>query len=709
MAKQLKRVEKRYVPQQESYRSLPVPSPTASPVDVVPDVPSVDPTAEKLRQLTEGLSGFNKGLTDYFRMEKSFEETTRVANKVNALLGLPQIGGPGNLDYGKDYGYQEGLGEADGIRWRKELSDLIESNNFFVDEDNPDPTKTMGDLNKFVSDYIGEKTFDKTGNQAYLKGLAPMLAEAKVKSMVDATAKLQEAKFNKQANALATIVQERLSKVAPEDLSTPEKFRGFLNDVAVDSQRLGFDRDAGADLTLETLGKTLESSFYLASDADDLKGMSSSIEMLENLYSAASIRDASGMLLGGIKKNPDGTTKWKLEATVKNLKTLKGSLVTIMDKALVDKQKVFSSSLKAKAIELLLGGTSVSEILTEMEPLVTRDPKSYSEVATFLLQQNQSQSHIVDDVLVKELSIDPTLTLGKLNEIYSKGLLRNQSYNFLAGLIAKREAAEANALYKRNLILRSNNEAAKTTLRNIENHNTALTTTFVGEVTPTELAALQNYSKNRMAPVTTEELDMVLKKHRGYMAELKNAKAEEAEALRQKHQKEAADIQANKNKHEEGYSRYLLETTESLSSEQATRLKEIFKADPNISFEAAKEKLKTLVPEDKTTSSAKIRRAANEWWFYDDLPKSQQTTFEQMIKNGQMDNPGPLIERFQKAYDKRQIALLNLKKRPIVSAETSVRMEQDINFTFTLESPFASAEEKRNAIKAQSFKGQLKQ
>lgn len=298
MAKQLKRVTERYVAQQESYRNLPVPRPQASPVDVTAE-PTVDPAAERLRDIAEGLSALGSGISDFFKMEKSFEETNRMEAEVRGRLGLEMGKGRGFLDYGTRYGYEQGKGISEGQDVLVEISRRLAE----AEPDlHPDKLKTADDVRRYVDNMVSEVERDILGDlsghsRAYLEGVAPALAKAKLEARVkalttyDANVKLET--VNNYTKYVNSIFETDIMPYINQMIETPGESVNYglirnkiseLTKVARDTYNI--DRNTANVLTLEQLDSNLKNTMVQAITTDSslqsirtIEGISTSVLM----------------------------------------------------------------------------------------------------------------------------------------------------------------------------------------------------------------------------------------------------------------------------------------------------------------------------------------------------------------------------------------------------------------------------------------------
>jgi len=298
MAKQLKRVTERYVAQQESFRNLPVPRPQASPVDVTPE-PVADPAAERLRDIAEGLSALGSGISDFFKMEKSFEETNRMEAEVRGRLGLEMGRGKGFLDYGTRYGYEQGKGVSEGQDVLVEISRRLAQ----AEPDlHPDKLKTPDDVRRYVDNMVSEVEKEYLGDlsgqsRAYLEGVAPALAKAKLEARVkaltvyDSNVKLET--VNNYTKYVNSIFETDIIPYINQMIETPGEKVDYglirnkmseLTKAARDTYNI--DRNTANVLTLEQLDSNLKNIMVQAITTDSsmesirtIEGISTAILM----------------------------------------------------------------------------------------------------------------------------------------------------------------------------------------------------------------------------------------------------------------------------------------------------------------------------------------------------------------------------------------------------------------------------------------------
>ncbi len=311
MAKQLTRVEKRYVPQQESYRNLPGLRPTAEPV-VAAETPVVSGEGEKLRQMAEALASGNKALKDFFSMEKSFEETNRVENRVRAQMGLPPIEGQGLLDYGVAQGYNEGLGILKGQEAMLELRRRLQESNYGISQEaigTPDDVRQRVDAEttRIMSEFL-----PPDANQAYMEGAAKFITQAKLEARVEGIALWQAEEKKQRFNNYSSFVNNHFNtEMAPrmeEALrmgTTPDtlRLRGEITDLTrIGRDKFGFDRDTAVVVVLDNLKDQLRMQQTQAlSQEDSFDRLTDLEDMADALLLAVDAPDADGIRLSSLK------------------------------------------------------------------------------------------------------------------------------------------------------------------------------------------------------------------------------------------------------------------------------------------------------------------------------------------------------------------------------------------------------------------------
>jgi hypothetical protein len=338
MAKQMKRVEKRYVPQQESFRQLPGLRPQAEPQAAVA-TPAPDSGAERLRELAESLAAGNKALGDFFTMEKSFEETNRAEAKVRGRLGLPEGEGRGFLDYGVRYGYEQGKALRDAEDVAIEYNRIMEQSKTQII---PENFKTSDEVRSF-SDKVLDDILKSKGislgeaGEAYLGVMGPEVAKLKVEGRVQALT-LYDAQI-KLGNI--NVFTDRVRKTM--DAEFVPYIKGLAADPTrlMDSKDLQFvrdkmsklskeasevykiDRDAANVLMVETLTSGIQDQIALATaDGGSWKTLADLEQVALGLFRTVDMPDASGFRLTTTKGDPE---------TVKAIGNLRNVVTSLSD------------------------------------------------------------------------------------------------------------------------------------------------------------------------------------------------------------------------------------------------------------------------------------------------------------------------------------------------------------------------------------------
>lgn len=309
--KNITRVEKRYVPQQESYRNLPGLRPAAEPV-VAAETPAVSGEGERLRQWGEALASGNKALKDFFTMEKSFEETNRAENRVRAQMELPPLEGQGLLDYGVAQGYNEGLGILKGQAAMVELRRRLAEANYGITPENlgsPDDVRAYVDneTQKIMQEFL-----PADANSAYLEGASKFLAQAKLEARVEGVnfwaAEEKRKRFDNYSafvnnhfnTEIAPRMEENLRLGSPLDI---KKIRGEISDLTrIGRDKFGFDRDTAAVVVLENFQDQLMMQYTQALSQDDSYSQMTDLEdMSDALMVAMDTPDADGVRLSNLR------------------------------------------------------------------------------------------------------------------------------------------------------------------------------------------------------------------------------------------------------------------------------------------------------------------------------------------------------------------------------------------------------------------------
>lgn len=508
MAKQMKRVEKRYVPQQESYRSLPALSPQASPVDVTPSVAPVDASAEKLRQLAEGLSSLNKGLGDFLRMEKSFEETNRLANRTNALLGLPPVSGPGFTDMGVEKGYKEGQGLSDSIRLRDELLTELSDKQFFVNPDSlPD---TISNVNKFTQEFIQGKLAGKETDVSYLEGAAKNLTQVKIEALTVATKMQKEARDTRQLNNEASIISENLKLWSDDVWRSPDVLREKYNELMSSGNSRGLPKDAMGSLILQVAENNLVHDFGVAHDSKDLKLSRANLLKMQSIVAAATLPDKAGQPIGSFKKGKDGNPEWVLESDVSAIVRTRDKMVRDYESLLKETTESFKYDIQANIFTGLSDGTlSAASARESIRPLATSDSKSFLEIQKFIDTLEKNQSFIDDSEVVSSLLKTGNYDISQITYLLSKGQLSNDGASTLAKAYSWKEREKSSIRNEEYHQRRMYNLDEKDRLDSVKRSNAAVSQQYVHMYgTDSAVSDYVRQANIQGKSVTPEELDL---------------------------------------------------------------------------------------------------------------------------------------------------------------------------------------------------------
>lgn len=338
--KNITRVEKRYVPQQESYRNLPGLRPTAEPV-VAAETPAVSGEGDKLRQWGEALASGNKALKDFFTMEKSFEETTAAENRVRARMGLPPVGSPGFLDYGTELGYQQGLA----IKDAEDMSVEVERRfNDRKHEIHPDKLKSADAVREFSDGILAELLQEKgvaldQVSRPYLEVMGPEVAKMKLESRVkalsiyDAQQKLATVDaFNAKVRSVVDndIVPFVSGIMASPELSMDANNTAVVRNKITELSKLAttahrIDRNAANALIVENITTTLQNQMAIGlGEGTNYESVRTTEEVALALMKAVDSPDASGVRLMTTNADPD---------TIKAIGNLRQTVVSFSNAA----------------------------------------------------------------------------------------------------------------------------------------------------------------------------------------------------------------------------------------------------------------------------------------------------------------------------------------------------------------------------------------
>ena len=365
MAKQMKRVEKRYVPQQESFRQLPGLRPAAEPV-LAAETPVVDPAASKLKEMAEAFGSINKALKDFYTMEKSFEETNRAENRVRSQLGLPPVEGPGFLDYGVAQGYNEGLGIVRGQEAMIELKRRLSEARYGI---SPEKLGTPDDVRAFVDNEtkkIMEEYIPVDADVAYVEGASKFLTQAKLEARVEGTNFWAAQEKQQRFNNFSTFINNHLNtEVLPrmeEDLRlggvpNSRRFRAELSGLTkIGRDKFGFDRDTAAVVTLENIEDTLRRNMTQALTTNGSFAQVSDLEdMADALLEAMDMPDADGIRLADLK-TPE------VAKAVESIRGLTENFIGKADAMREKHQQLQAEKVLGGAVDLMFKGKDFLEV-----------------------------------------------------------------------------------------------------------------------------------------------------------------------------------------------------------------------------------------------------------------------------------------------------------------------------------------------------------
>ena len=393
-SKPLSRTQKRYVPQQESYKNLPGLRPVAEPTGAAARPSEVDAGAMRLREMSQALAAGSKALTDYFAMEKSAEETNRVANRALALAGLPQERGPGPglLDWGSDYGYQEGLGLAEGSKLAASLELELERNNHFVDPENPDPESTLQQVQLMVDRAAKDSIGDRMGNSAFVQGLSKPLAEMKVLHTATAMQKLEAAKFRKELQSVGQIAIGRFMPILGEAQGNPKKVRESMTSFLREFSHLNIHKDALAEVALLSVHSELNNQYndlYNMDPSESIPLLTQLAAQAHTLVQAAGMPDESGILLGGTTIDSKGKRVSPLSQTIKEIHESKVRMVRDLDTLKSNQQSRAKASGKAEIFRRLYDGDDPDAVYVWANEVFGDDPETLSEIMPYIFETHR--------------------------------------------------------------------------------------------------------------------------------------------------------------------------------------------------------------------------------------------------------------------------------------------------------------------------------
>ena len=419
--KQLSRPQKRYVPQQESYKNLPGIRPDASPVEAGVMGPQLDPSAQKLRGIAEGLASGSKALQDFFTMEKSFEATNMAANKARGLMGLEPISGPGHLDYGVDVGHRMGKGKAEALSLKPLLKAALQENNWFVDEENPDPKVAAKKVHDFTQAFIQQQLGESYTDAAFMEGAAEVLAAAKVEALVLSTEESLKARSRKQIVTAQLGIRSVIGDLTIDELMDPQLLRERLSDLTKNSAELyGINRDAMSELVVMTIEQDLLENFTQAEVNGDVGIMRVLVEHGRAMGQAFSKTDSAKVPFGGMFKDSAGNIKNPLASTIRAYKTTVGKMITSLratEKDALEKQR---NTIKNEGYQMYYSGEkSAHEIREYFMEHLSGDPQGLRESLDHIdrLERQDVSSLQSSSPLFSKLWDDPKLTKARLNRL----------------------------------------------------------------------------------------------------------------------------------------------------------------------------------------------------------------------------------------------------------------------------------------------------
>lgn len=385
-------------------------------------------------------------------MEKSFEETNRVANRTRAMLGLPQAEGPGGgfLDWGSDYGYQEGSGLAQGISLKDKLLQDLENQNFFIDETNPDPQATMQSMNSYVQKFIGDSVGDQQNNPAFMAGISKYLVEARVEAMVTASNRLEALKLQKQLGNYGTWATSVFTQELPKT-KTPQDVREVLSRLTAESQRFGISRDAAADHLASTLSATYGTLFDDAHDNDDLDGMDRTLRELNLLEAALNLPDSAGIPFGGVVKDSNGKLQQPLAPTKRELQANIRQMIGDREKAIKRITEKIVADTSADLLYRLQTSSdmTIGDAIAEVNSLYKKIPSdAYLEIQKFLNVVDRDDMDILEKPgLYEELLLNiNNVSLDTLSKHVVMGDLKPSTAKKLAAERQRRKSEQISNL-----------------------------------------------------------------------------------------------------------------------------------------------------------------------------------------------------------------------------------------------------------------------
>lgn len=444
MAKQMKRIEKRYVPQQESFRNLPNLRPAADPV-LAAETPVVDPASAKLKEMADAFSGINKALKDFYTMEKSFEETNRRANQTRGRLGLAPLEGPGFLDYGVTYGYQEGRGMATATEAIAQIQQELATADHFVDLENPNREATLRQLNDYMTQKVHALTGAELQNNAFLEGALRPLAELKVQETVVAMEKLQAAEQQVAMRNFSTWAKGDFMKRLPEFMGNPLGLRDHISSLLKEAPRFNLNKDAAAEVlvlsTLDDLQSLYVEAFNKPSAEESVPAMESVAKLMSNFVNAASMQDSSGVPLGGFSGGAGGSKVTPLKQTIAQLKSAHRDMVSELDRmGKLRKEERKIKQQNTVIVDMVDHRLTKEQILDKYRHLQTSDPELLSVVLKTAVDTETAWNTEDNPALVRKLITDRAST-ATIEQHLAVGNLSKADYGQLMTVWANRRSS----------------------------------------------------------------------------------------------------------------------------------------------------------------------------------------------------------------------------------------------------------------------------
>jgi hypothetical protein len=429
--RRLSRPQERYVPQQESYRNLPKPSSAARPVDVQKDAAAGG--GAKAKEMAEALAIGNKAIADFLKMEKSYEETNRLANEVRGRLNLPPIDGQGMFGYGADAGYLRGRGKADAVQKIQELETSGELYQGIT------PGMTDAQVSSMVQDRVNKGLMDllanAEGNPEYLEGAASDLAKFKVETVVNATNILLAQKQQQRLNDAFAVTGKFYDDVGLNGLNQQQ----FVGNARAKANELmlavGLDRTTANAIVVETGVQRYSADYEKAKLEEDPDGMANAMAGMRNLKKLMNSKDNSGIIFGGHIKNKDGSVS-------RNLKVEYGELTDALGKMTADYLKVTKDSIE------LLKHSKMADVYRRISS--GEDPLLVQQSILDDTFMSRNPETFIDVVAYLDKAVDAPLTNPGSSRVLAGMLLSGKNFSnegitqaFNAGLLTTGDALKA--------------------------------------------------------------------------------------------------------------------------------------------------------------------------------------------------------------------------------------------------------------------------